>query len=299
MVMVRGAFSNLLAPGFRKIVFETYKQRPTEGDKLVNMGSSGRAFEEDFPIAGFGTLQEKAEGGSVTYQDAVQGTIKRYTWTTYGLGFRITQEMMEDDLYAIMGAKMSKALGRSARNNFEVVSHAPYNNAFNTAFPGFVSGESLCSTSHANIRGGTQSNRPATAADLDLLSLQAAVEHFDALNDESGLPVMFMPQRLVFPSAYRWIASQLLKSQKLPGTDLNDVNELQTLGLQPHLSHFITDADAWFVLADNHDVNYFDRRKPTMSNSDDFDTGDAKFKLTRRNGSGHGDWRGVYGSPGA
>jgi len=297
MTMVRGAFSNLLAPGFRKIVFESYKQRETEGNKLVNMGSSGRAYEEDFPIAGFGTLLTKPEGGSVTYQDAIQGTAKRYTWTTYGLGFRITQEMMDDDLYGIMGNKMSRALGRSARNNFEVVAHAPYNNAFNTAFAGFVSGESLCSTAHANIRGGTQANRPTTDADLDLLTLQAAVEHFDALNDESGLPVMFMPQRLVYTSSFRWIAAQLLKSQRLPGTDLNDVNELQGM-LQPHLTHYLTDADAWFVTADNHDVNYFDRRKPTMSNSDDFDTGDAKFKLTRRNGSGFGDWRGVYGSQG-
>src|SRR3990172_7075984 len=120
MTMVRGAFSNLLAPGFRKIVFESYKQRETEGNKLVNMGSSGRAYEEDFPIAGFGTLLTKPEGGSVTYQDAIQGTAKRYTWTTYGLGFRITQELMDDDLYGIMGNKMSRALGRSARNNFEV-----------------------------------------------------------------------------------------------------------------------------------------------------------------------------------
>jgi hypothetical protein len=298
MVMIRGAFSNLLAPGFRKIVFETYKERPTEGNSLVNMGTSSRAYEEDFPIAGFGTLLEKPESGSVTYQDAIQGTVKRYTWTTYGLGFRISQEMMEDDLYGIMGGKMSRALGRSARNNFEVVSHAPFNNAFNTAFAGFVSGESLCSTSHANIRGGTQANRPTSDADLDLLTLQAAIEHFDALNDESGLPIMYMAQRLVYPPAYRWIAAQLLKTEKLPGTDMNDINELRNVGLQSHLSHFLTDPDSWFVLADNHDVNYFDRRKPTMSNSDDFDTGDAKFKLTRRNGAGHGDWRGVYGTPG-
>lgn len=298
MTMFRGAFSNLLAPGFRKIVFETYKERPMEGDRLVNMSSSQRAYEEDFPIAGFGTLLNKPEGGSVAYQDALQGTAKRYTWSTFGLGFRITVEMGEDDLYGIMGAKMSRALGRSARNNQEIVMHSPYNNGFDTAFPGFVAGESLFSTTHANLRGGTQANRPATAVDFDLLPLQAALEHFHALLDESGLPAVFIPKWVVHSIGDHWLVNQVLKTQQLPGANLNDINQVAREGLQPHLSHYLTDPDAWLVLADTHDVNYFDRRKPTFSNTDDFDSGDAKYKLTRRNGAGWGDWRGTYGSPG-
>lgn len=298
MTMVRGAFSHLLAPGFRKVVFETYKERPVEGQKLVNMSSSKRAYEEDFPIAGFGTLQTKPEGASVIYQDALQGDVKRYTWTTYGLGFRITQEMMEDDLYGVMGNRMSKALGRSARNNAEIVMHAPYNNAFNTAFNGFVSGESLCSTAHALLRGGTLGNRPAVDADFDLLTLQAALEHFHVLTDESGIPVVYIPRLVVHSIGDHWMVSQVLKSQYLPGTNQNDVNQVAQEGLTPHLSHYLTDADAWFVLADNHDINYFDRRSTTFTNSDDFHTGDALYKLTRRNGSGFSDWRGVYGSQG-
>lgn len=299
MVMTRPGFSNLLAPGFRKIVFESYKERPIEGEKLVNVSSSKRAYEEDFPIAGFGTLLSKAEGGSVTYQDAVQGVAKRYTWTTYALGFRITQELMEDDLYGIMGGRMSKALGRSARNNMEIVMHAPYNNAFNTAFSGFVSGESLCSTAHALLRGGTLANRPATDADFDLLALQAAYEAFHALTDESGIPATFIPKMIVHSIGDLWMVNQVLKSQYLPGTNFNDVNTVSTLGITPHLSHYLTDADAWFVLADQHDVNYFNRRAGQFTNSDDFHTGDALFKFTRRNGSGFGDWRGVYGTSGA
>lgn len=297
MVMVRGAFSNLLAPGFRKIVFETYKERPTEGNTIFNMNRSRRAYEEDFPIAGFGTLLEKSEGGPVTYQDAIQGVVKRYLWTTFGLGFRITQEMMEDDLYGVMGAKMSRALGRSARNNFEVVSFNVLNQAFNTAFVGFEAGVSLCSTTHTTLRGQVLANQPA-ATDLSLPALQAAVEHFHALQDESGLPVMFIPKWLVHSAGDHWIANQLLKSSGLPGGNMNDINQLAREGLQPKLVHYLTDPDAWFVIADNHDMNYFDRRPPTMTNTDDFETGDAKFKLTRRNGSGFGDWRGVYGSPG-
>ncbi len=299
MTVNRGLLSNLLVPGYRKIVFETYKERPMEGDKLVNMNTSKRAYEEDFPIAGFGTLQTKSEGGAISYQDPVQGTVKRYVWTTYALGFRITEEMYDDDLYGITGSKMSKALGRSARNNKEIVMHAPYNNAFSTSYSGFVSGEALCSTSHALLRGGTASNRPATDADFSLLALQAAVEHFHNLADEAGIPMVIIPKLVVHSVADHWLVNQVLKSSNLPGSNANDINQIKNEGLAPHLSHYMTDTDAWWVLGDQHDVNYFERKPFTFKNTDDFDTGDAKFKGTRRNGSGWGDWRGVYGTQGA
>lgn len=299
MTMVRGGFSKLLAPGYRKVVFETYKERPTEGNKLVNMGTSKRAYEEDFPIAGFNTLLLKPEGGSITYNDAIQGDAKRYTWSTYGLGFRINEEMMEDDLYGIMGNKMSKALGRSVRNNFEVISHSPYNNAFSTSYVGFEAGKSLCSATHTNIRGGSQSNRSGTDADFDLLPLQLAFEHFHGLDDESGMPAVFIPKLVAHSIGDYWLVNQVLKTAQLPGADLNDINQISNEGLTGHLSHFFTDADAWYLIADQHDVNYFDRRVARFSNSDDFDTGDAKFKVTRRNGAGWGDWRGIYGSQGS
>lgn len=298
MTMVRGAFSNLLAPGYRKIVFESYKERPIEGKAIVNSNTSKRAYEDDFNMAGFGTLQIKPEGGSVPYQDALQGAIKRYIWTTFGLGYRITQEMMEDDLYGIMGNKMSKALGRSGRNNQEIVMHAPYNNAFSTAFVGFNAGESLCSTSHALLRGGTYANRPVGDADFSLLAFQAAIEHFHGLTDESGLPVMYLPKMVIHNPGDLWIVGQVLQSQKLPGTNMNDPNLAAQQGVTGHLSHYLTDADAWYVISDNHDVNYFERRAFTFTNSDDFQTGDALFKGTRRNGGGFGDWRGVYGTQG-
>ncbi len=297
--MTRGGFSYAIAPGYRKITFETYKERPTEGDRLVNMNRSQRAYEEDFPIAGFGTLLVKSEGGPIPYQDAIEGNAKRYVWTTYALGFRVTQEMYEDDLYGIFGAKMSKALGRSARNNFEIVSHAPYNNAFDTTFVGYETGKSLCSLTHTTLRGFVIANRPASDTDITLIALQAAVEHFHNLVDESGIPMVRIPKLVVHSPGDHWIVNQILKSERLPGGNQNDINQMSREGLTPWLSHYLTDPDAWFVVADEHEVNYFDRRQPTFGSSDDFETGDAKFKLTRRNGSGYSDWRGVYGSPGA
>lgn len=297
-VMNRGGFSNVLAPGFRKIVFETYKERPLEYIKIVNKNTTKRAYEEDFPIAGLGALQQKTEGGSITYQSGIQGEVKRYVWSTYALGYRITQEMFDDDLYGVFGAKFSKSLGRSARNNEEVVGHAPFNNAFDTAYSGFVSGESLCGD-HVGLRGATQRNRPAADADFGLLTLQAAIEHFHGLEDESGFPVLFIPRKVIHSVGDHWTVNQVLKSQFLPGGNQNDINQIAHEGLMPYLCHYLTDPDAWFIECDNHDVNYFDRRPFAYKNGDDFDSGDAKFKGTRRNGSGWGDWRGIYGSSGA
>lgn len=297
MTMFRGGFSNLLAPGYRKVVFESYKERPIEGTRLVNMQTSKRAYEEDFMLAGFGTLQPKVEGGPIVYQDIAQGTPKRYVWTTYALGYRITQEMMEDDLYVIMGNKLAKALGRSARNNAEVVMASIFNNAFNTSYSGFVTGEALLGD-HTSIRGSVQRNRPVTDTDLSLPSLQAALEHFHGLLDEEGLPAMFIPKTLVFSVGDYWIANQILKSQFLPGTNQNDINQVANENIQPFLSHYMTDPDAWYLIASDNDLNYFERRPFTFSSTDDFETGDAKFKGTRRNGAGWGSWRGVYGSQG-
>lgn len=297
MTMFRGAFSNALVPGFKRVLFETYKERPNEGGKLVNTEKSQRAYEETFPVAGFGTLVNKPEGGSVTYQDAMQGTAKRFTWSTFGLGFRITREMFEDDLYGIMGNRMSKALGRSARNNLEIVQHAPYNNGFNTAFSGFVSGESLFSTAHANIRGGTQSNR--IDSDFDLLALQAGLESFHSLMDESGvIPAVFVPKTVLHSVGDMWMVDQVLKTPQLPGGNQNDINSVNRMGLSGHLSHYLTDPDAWYILTDEHRVMYWERRALSFSNSDDFHTDDALYKATRRNGSGFDDWRGVWGSQG-
>lgn len=299
MTMARAGFSYLIAPGFRKIVFEAYKERPIEGAIITNDNTSKRAYEEDFPIAGFGTLQSKPEGGNVAYQDAIQGAKKRYTWTTYGLAYRITLEMYEDDLYGVMGGRMSKALGRSARNNEEIIRHAPFNSAFDTTVNGFESGVSLCSTSHVTLRGLTIANRPTNDTDFGLIPLQAAIEAFSTLTDESGIPALFIPRRVIYSPTDHWIVNAVLKSQFLPGTNQNDINQVNNEGLVPHQSHYLTGTlGPWFVQGDQHDVNYFDRRPFVFSNFDDFDTGDAKFKGTRRNGSGFGDWRGMYGSPG-
>lgn len=299
MTIFRGPFSRALAPGFRRVLFDEYKSRPLEGNKLVNMGTMDRAFFDDWQVAGFGTLLEKPEGGKIIYQDPLPGNPKRYTATTWALGYRITEEMMEDDLYGIVGNKLARALGRSVRDNFELVVASIFNNAFNAAFSGFEAGVPLVSTLHTRITGGTQSNRPAVDADLSLTSLQAAVEAFHSWTDEAGMQAVFVPKKLVVGVSNMWTASVLLSSEQVPGSNFNDPNVVAKMGMEPFIYHYLTDPDAWFLIGDDHDLNYFDRRAPRFKNTDDFDTGDAKFAVSRRNAAGFSDWRGVYGSPGA
>ena len=299
MTMQRGGFSALLAPGFRKIWVDStdFKEQPLIGRQFVNLKKSQRAYEEERDIAGLGTLVAQTEGSAVAYQDAQDGSTKRYTHERYGLGFRVTEDMYDDDLYGVFGNKMTKHLARSARNNIELVMHAPLNNAFSTSYVGFRSGESLCSTTHTTIKGAAFSNR--SDVDFTLLALQSALESFETLTDEAGMPAMFTPKKVVHTVGDKWVVHQTLKSQFLPGSNANDINVVASEGLMPVQSRFLSDADSWYVLCTEHDINYYERKALRFTNTDDFDTGDAKYKATIRHTSGFGKWQGVWGSAGA
>lgn len=298
MASFRQANAKTLTPGYNRVLMNAWKERPIEGKALVNMRTSQRGYEEDFEFAAFGTLRLKPEGGEVFFEDPKQGGTKRYVWDTFALGYTITMELKEDDLYAIFGAKLSAALGRSARNNYEIICHMPYNNAFDSAYTGFTAGEALCGT-HTSLKTGlTVSNTPAVPADLDIVSLQAGIEHFKTLIGHEGMPIVLIPKLLVHNPGDYWIANQLIKTDKLPGGNQNDVNMLNRQGLSTHESHYLADGDAWFLIADWHDVNMYERRKFAFMGSDDFETGDSKFRGMARRGSGFGSWRGIYGSPG-
>jgi hypothetical protein len=295
--MLRGGYSKQLVPGYARVVINSYKERPLEGSKITNKKTSKRAYEEDFPVAGFGSLQVKPEGGSVSYQDIVEGNVRRYSWLTYALGFRITHELMSDQLYGVFGNKLSAALGRSARNNQEIVMHAPFNNATSSTSVGW-DGVSLANASHVALRSGaTFSN--TSAVDFGLIALQVALEHFHGLTDESGIPAVFVPKRVIHSVGDYFMVNQILKTPNLPSTNLNDINQVSREGLVPHLSHYLTDTDMWVVQADMHDVNYYVREPFTFRSGDDFNSGDALFKGMQRLGWGHSDWRGVYFGTGA
>jgi len=292
-------FTPLYAPGLRKIVFDGYTEMPTEYDKFLNVSSvDKRQYLDDYKMGGFGAVPTKPEGTAIVYDDPVPGSTVRYTWTPYGKGFRVTHEAMVDELYGPM-RRMAKAMGRSFRNQVEVIGAGLLNSAFSVANGGF-DGKALCATDHILLRGGTARNRPSTFVDFGVTALQDALIDFERIVDDSNMPINYRAKFLVVPPETWTQAREVLGSQFKPYTADNEINTLANEGLTLIVSHYMTDTDAWFLLADkaDHDLQFFHREKFTTDASDDFDTGDGKMKAYMRNGVGYGDWRGVWGSQG-
>lgn len=303
MPTTTGQFAQLLAPGLRKIFFQHLKERPAQYSMIANMNTSSRAYEEDLEMAGLGIMPTKPEGTAITYQDPVQGGKRRYTHVSYGLGFRVTEEMYADDLYGPM-KRMTRELAKGARNVREVTFFNVLNNGFTTevGFPKFGTTESLFNTAHVLIGGGTLANRASTDADLGVAALEAAILLFDNLTDENGIPIVIKPKHLIVPPALKQVAREILGSEFRPYTANNEVNAvIQNDSLSDMVVNYLTDSDSWFLLADKdeHDLNFFEREPVRFQNGDDFDTGDAKFKAFQRFSVGHGEWRGTFGSLGA
>jgi len=299
MATTSALFTPLYAPGLRKIVFDGYTDMPAEYDKFLNVSTvAKRQYLDDYKMGGFGAVPTKAEGTPIVYDDPVPGATVRYTWTAYGKGFRVTHEAMVDELYGPM-RRMAKALGRSFRNQVEVTAAGLLNSAFGVANGGF-DGKALCATDHILLRGGTARNTPTAAVDFGVTALQDALIDFERMVDDSGFPIAYRPKYLVIPPETWTQAREVLGSQFKPYTADNEINTLANEGLTLIVSHYMTDTDAWFLLADksDHDLQFFHREKFTTDSSDDFDSGDGKMKAYMRNGIGYGDWRGVWGSPG-
>lgn len=296
MTAMRATFGSLLAPGLRELFFDKFNNYPDEYTEIFNVDTSKRKYEDDYGVSGFGLVPQKAEGFGIVYDDPVPGFSKRYTHTTFGLGFRVTRELWEDDMYGVI-KKMPKALGRSMRVSIEVDGANVYNRATNASYTG-PDGKTLLATDHPLVGGGTGSNLLATPADLSETSLEQAMIDIAATTDDRGLPLALRPMKLVVAPSMEWTASRLLKSTLTPGSNQNAINPAK--GLMPFVvNHYFTDPDQWIILCEDHEMWWFWRRKPEFDEGNDFDTEDAKFKGTARWSNGWSDWRGVYGSQGA
>lgn len=302
MPATTGAFSNAMAPGIRRIFFMHLKDRPKDYEKVFSIGKSTRNYEEFSEMAALGTMPTKPEGTSIIYQDFIEGGKKRFTHVTYGLGFRITEEAMEDDLYNVLN-RHPKALKRSAGVAVETAAFNVFNNSFSTEFgySKFGVNEALVGTTHTLLGGGTGSNRPVTDADIASGSLEAAILNFNTLNDERGMPLDLHPRMLLFHPSDLFLVQEMLQSEYKPFTGNNEVNPLKGR-LEPFWSRYLTDTDAWWVIAEDMDEDgplLLWRRQLRLQNGDDFDSGDAKFKATQRFSVGVSEWRYLYGSTGA
>jgi hypothetical protein len=300
-IMNSGSFAKALWPGVNAWYGKAYSEYGVEFTKLFDSFKSSKAFEEDVGVSSFGLAVTKTEGSPVTFDSERQAFITRYQHVTYGLGFIVTREVMDDDQYAIVGQRKAQGLAFSMRQTKEIVAANVYNRY---ATAGYIGGDgvTLLSASHPNFVGGTWSNQIATAADLSEAALEQAVIDIAGFTNDRGLLIAVRPKTLVIPRQLMFEAKRILGSDGRVGTDNNDLNAIKNLGLIPEtvVNHYLTDTDAWFIRTDvPHGMKYFERRADGFDMDNDWDTENAKFKATSRYSFGWTDPRGLYGSAGA
>ncbi len=299
MTTFRSNLADEVSSGLRAILFEKYNQYPDEYKQIFNVYESKKSEEKDSALSGFGLMPVKGEGEPIVYDDPLQGYRVTYTHITYGLGFRVTAEMYEDDEYGKI-KKMPIALARSAKHTVEQTAANIFNYGFVSTYNVGGDGKPLFALDHPLTGGGTYANRPEIPADLTVSSLQQAILSMEETVDDRGLLLAIKPKLLVVPPALKWTARELIGSKLKPYTSDNELNAFLDEDLTYFVWHYLTDDDAWFLLADkdDHELNFFWRKKLQTESDVDFDTGDLKFKAVMRFSVKWSDWRGTYGSPG-
>ncbi len=305
-IITTANFAKALWPGVNTWYGQAYAEYPVEWDKLFEKHTSRRAFEEDVGTSGMGLAVVKDQAGAITYDSMRQGFTSRYQHVTYGLGFIVTREAVDDDMYDIVAKKKAQALAFSMRQTKEIIGANVYNRAFNTSYLGgdgatLIASAAGGSASAPNVAGGTYTNGPSAAVDLSEAALEQACIDIAGFVNDRGLKIAVRPRKLIIPKELMFEAARILKTDGRVGTDLNDINAVKNMGLIPEtvVNHYLTDTDAWFILTDVKDgLKYFERRGDEFSMDEDFDTENAKYKATARYSFGWTDRRGIYGSPG-
>jgi hypothetical protein len=249
-----------------------------------------------------GLAQVKTEGAPISYDSERQGFTSRYNHVVYALGFVITREIYEDDLYDVVGKRKAQGLAFSMRQTKEINAANVYNRATNTSFLG-GDGKALLVSDHPNVSGGSFANMLTTASDLSEAALEQAVIDIGLLKNDRGLLIALRPQQLIIPTQLQFEAHRILKADGRVGTDLNDPNALKQMGMFQSgvtVNHYLNDPDAWFIRTTSpHGMKYFERWGDKFEMDNDFDTDNAKYKATARYSFGWTDPRGVFGSVGA
>ena len=302
MAISRAQLLKELLPGLNALFGLEYARYGEEHKEVYETETSERSFEEETKLSGFSAAPVKNEGSAIAYDNAQEAWTTRYNHETIALGFSITEEAIEDNLYDSLSARYTKGLARAMAYTKQVKAAAVLNNAFTS---GYVGGDGvvLCSTAHPLISGGTNSNRPTTGADLNETSLEAAVIQIAAWTDERGLLIAAKPKKLIVPPALMFVATRLLETNLRVGTTDNDINALKNNGSIPEgytVNHYLTDTNGWFLTTDvPNGLKHFVRSPLANSMDGDFDTGNVRYKARERYSFGWSDPLGIFGSPGS
>ena len=302
MPFIRGGNAELLAPGLNRFTFMRLRERPPQFPRYTNVETSGKAWEDTFEMGGFGPLAKKGELAPTMLDEPLTLGGVRFIHDSFALGFLVSEEMREDEQYGVVN-KLAGALGRSARITSELYGHDVLNNGFTTTKYVGRDEKALFATDHPLLgtSGDTYANTPTVPVDLSEAALEAAIGSYDNMVDDRNITTEIRPAILLVTPNDRMLAKRLLMSAGFPGTNYNDVNPLADEGLTVVVSNWLTDPDAWFLLANGSEspLKWFWRKQPDTKTWDD-DNADGTFhKIKQRHSNGFDDWRGSYGSPGA
>jgi len=302
MAISRAQLLKELVPGLNALFGLEYARYGEEHKEIYETETSERSFEEETKLSGFSAAPVKSEGSAIAYDNAQEAWTARYNHETIAMGFAVTEEAMEDNLYDSLSSRYTKALARGMAYTKQIKGANILNNGFSSQFT-YGDGQPLFSTAHPLVNGGTNSNRPTTGADLNETSLENAVIQIAGWTDERGLLIAAKPKKLILPVALQFVATRLLETELRVGTNNNDVNAIKNNGVIPEgytVNHYLTDTNAWFLTTDvPNGLKHFVRTPLANSTDGDFDTGNFRYKARERYSFGVSDPLGIYGSPGS
>lgn len=298
-VINTGSFPKLLFPGVKRVWGMEYARHTPIWPQVFETLTSEQAYEEDVEAIGFGLMSVKGQGGGINYDTAQQGVVSRYTHLTYGIGYIVTMEEIDDNLYEKVSFKRAEKLARSVAETEEIVHANVLNRAFTSAYAG-GDGKELCATDHPTM-SGNQSNKLSTAADFSEASLEDMIIQINGVTDSRGLRANIMPRKLIVPRQLEFDAARVMKSSLTPDSANNAANVVK--GSLPDgvvMWRYLTDEDAWFIKTDTKEgLTHYTRKPATFDEDGDFDTKNRKYSAIARWSQGWSDWRGVYASAGS
>ena len=302
MAISRAQLLKELLPGLNALFGLEYKKYGEEHKEIFESESSERSFEEETKLSGFSAAPVKNEGSALAYDNAQEAWTARYVHETIAMGFSLTEEAIEDNLYDSLSSRYTKALARAMAYTKQVKAANILNQGFSGG-PTYGDGKTLFATDHPLVSGGTNSNTQSTAADLNETSLEAAVIQIAGWTDERSLLIAAKPRKLIVPPSLQFVAERLLKTELRVSTADNDINALKSMGSIPEgyaVNHYLTDTNAWFLITDvPNGLKHFVRTPMQTGMDADFDTGNSRYKARERYSFGVSDPLGAYGSPGA
>ena len=302
MAISRAQLLKELLPGLNALFGMEYARYGEEHKEIYETETSERSFEEETKLSGFSAAPVKNEGAAIAYDNAQEAWTARYQHETIAMGFSITEEAIEDNLYDSLSGRYTKALARSMAYTKQVKAAAVLNNGW-AATVTYGDGQPLFSTSHPLVSGGVNSNTPSTQADLNETSLENAVIQIAAWTDERGLLIAARPRKLIVPSNLQFVATRLLETELRVGTNNNDINAIKNNGSIPEgytINHWLTDTNGWFLTTDvPNGLKHFVRVPMATGMDGDFDTGNVRYKARERYSFGVSDPLGIFGSQGA